>query len=198
MWNVLTSFLGDVRLETIAAIALLIQALTLWLLWRILRRHRQTMQLLTETAKLIGQALEQQTRIMDEQLRFQSRIEAKMEREKVFEAVLGLQAKVVDLTAELSPSSRFAAAISAGEEQQRIDYKWIRLEDAISPCLTGLITAIYLSPEEKNECMQFAMDLDAIARGRSLNTPQMTARGLQAISETYRDLSRKLGDVVYG
>src|ERR1700758_579460 len=138
MWNVLKSFLGDVRLETIAAIALLIQALMPWLLGRILSRHRQTMELQTETAKLIGHALEQQIRIMDEQVEFQRRIEAKIEREKIFGAVLRLQAKVVDLTAELSPQLPMGTAISAVEEQRPIDHKWIRLEDAISPCLTGL------------------------------------------------------------
>ena len=194
MGNDLKSLLGDVRLETIAAVALLTQAFILWLLWRILSRHSATMERQTETANLLGYVLEQQTKIMEEQLTLHSRIEAKMERERIFDAVLGLQAKVVDLTAELSPPPQM---VTATEEQQRISDKWIRLEDAIPPCLTGLITATHLSPEEKDYCIHFALDLDAITKRRSVNTPQMNINGLRAISQTYNDLATKLDQSVH-
>ena len=194
MGNDLKSLLGDVRLETIAAVALLIQVFISWLLWRILTRHRETMERQAETSNLIGYVIEQQTKIMEEQLLLQRRIEAKMEREKIFEAVLGLQAKVVDLTAELSPPPQ---SVTILEEQQRISDKWIRLEDAIPSCLTGLITATHLSPEEKDYCIHFALDLDAITKRRSMNTPQMNINGLRAISQTYNDLAQKLDQSVH-
>jgi hypothetical protein len=194
MWNALKSFFGDVRAETVAAIALLLQAVILWFLWRILSRQRETMERQTETAQLIGHALEQQAKVLDEQFKFQRRNEAKIERERIFEAVLALQAKVVDLIAELSPPPQ---SETITEEQQRISHKWIRLEDAISPCLTGLITATHLSPTEKDYCMHFALDLDAVANKRSLNTPQMNVSWLRAISQTYSDLAKKLEEAIH-
>jgi hypothetical protein len=194
MWDVVKSLLGDVRPETIAAVALLMQAVILWLLWSILRRNRHMLEQQTETAKLIAQALEQQTKIMDEQFKFHRKIEAKTERKKIFEAVLGLQTSVVNLIAECSPPSQSETAF---EEQQRISHKWIRLEGAIPPCLTDLITATHLSPEEKNYCMDFALDLDAVTKRRSLNTLQMNINGLKAISQAYNDLPKRLEEAVH-
>jgi hypothetical protein len=88
MWHALMSFLGVVRWpEAIAAIALVIQVFILWQHRRILTGYGETLERQAETAKLIGHALEQHgrilsdhTRIMDEQFKFQRKIEEKIER----------------------------------------------------------------------------------------------------------------------
>jgi heme exporter protein D len=88
MLDFLKRFLGDVRWpEAIAAIALVIQAFILWQHRRILSGFGETLERQAETAKLIGHSLEQHgriladhTRIMDEQFKFQKKLEAKIER----------------------------------------------------------------------------------------------------------------------
>lgn len=85
MSDSLKYLLGDVRWpEAIAAIALVIQAVILWQHRRILSGFGETLERQAETAKLIGHSLEQHgriladhTRIMDEQLKFQKKLEAK-------------------------------------------------------------------------------------------------------------------------
>ena len=84
----LTSLLGVVRWpEAIAAIALVIQVFILWQHRRILSESGETLERQAETTKMIAHSLEQHgriladhTRIMDEQFKFQKKIEAKFER----------------------------------------------------------------------------------------------------------------------
>ena len=88
MWQSLNSMLVTVRWpEAIAAIAMVIQAFILLQHRRILSGYGETLQRQAETAKMIGHALEQHgriladhTRIMDEQFKFQKKIEAKIDR----------------------------------------------------------------------------------------------------------------------
>lgn len=80
-------FLGGVRWpEAIAAIALVVQAFILWQHRRILNGFGETLERQAETAKMIGHSLEQHgriladhTRIMDEQFKFQKKLQAKIE-----------------------------------------------------------------------------------------------------------------------
>ena len=79
--------LGDVHWpEALAAIALVVQTFILWQHRRILTGYGETLERQAETAKLIGHSLEQHgriladhTRIMDEQFKFQKKLEAKIE-----------------------------------------------------------------------------------------------------------------------
>jgi hypothetical protein len=88
MWHILKSLLGLVRWpEAIAAIALVIQAFILLQHRRILTGYGEALERQAETAKLIGHALEQHgrilsdtARIMDEQFKFQRKIEANIEK----------------------------------------------------------------------------------------------------------------------
>lgn len=87
MLDFLKHFLGGVRWpEAIAAIALVMQAFILWQHRRILSGFGETLERQAETAKMIGHSLEQHgriladhTRIMDEQFKFQKKLEAKIE-----------------------------------------------------------------------------------------------------------------------
>lgn len=79
--------LGDVHWpEAIAAIALVVQTLILWQHRRILTGYGETLERQAETTKLIGHSLQQHgriladhTRIMDEQFKFQKKLETKLE-----------------------------------------------------------------------------------------------------------------------
>jgi heme exporter protein D len=87
MSDSLKYFLGDLRWpEAMAAIALVIQTFILWQHRRILTGFGQTLERQAETSKLIGHSLEQHgriladhTRIMDEQFKFQKKLDAKVE-----------------------------------------------------------------------------------------------------------------------
>ena len=89
-------FLGDVRWpEVVAAIALVIQTFILWQHRRILTGFSETLERQAETTKLIGHSLEQHgriladhTRIMDEQFKFQKKLEARSENSNVSAASL--------------------------------------------------------------------------------------------------------------
>ena len=79
--------LGDVHWpEAIAAVALVLQTLILWQHRRILTGYGETLERQAETTKLIGHSLQQHgriladhTRIMDEQFKFQKKLEQKIE-----------------------------------------------------------------------------------------------------------------------
>lgn len=87
MLDFLKYFLGGVRWpEAIAAMALVVQAFILWQHRRILTGFGETLERQAQTAKLIGHSLEQHgriladhTRIMDEQFKFQKKLEAQIE-----------------------------------------------------------------------------------------------------------------------
>ena len=89
-------FIGDIRWpEALAAIALVIQTFILWQHRRILTGFGETLERQAETAKLIGHSMEQHgriladhTRIMDEQFKFQKKLEAKTENSKTSAASL--------------------------------------------------------------------------------------------------------------
>jgi hypothetical protein len=88
--------IGEIRWpEAVAAIALVIQTFILWQHRRILTGFSQTLERQAETAKLIGHSLEQHgriladhTRIMDEQFKFQKKLEARSESSKTSAASL--------------------------------------------------------------------------------------------------------------
>jgi hypothetical protein len=199
VWQAIKTFLVGVRWpETVAAIALLIQAAILGLHWRILTRHGETMEQQAKTGELIGQALDQQGRvlaeqakIMDDQFKFQRKIEAKIERQKIFEVVLDLQARFVDLKTELSAALPSGTSVLDIAKQQSVDHKWSRLEEAIFPCEKALITAIHLSQAEKNYFMQYAQSVDAVTQKRSQMAVEQSMQ-LQAISDTYKDFTKRL------
>jgi hypothetical protein len=160
--------------EWIAAAALLIQAFILWLQSRILTRHAGTMEkhvdiakTQAEIAKSIGNALSQQGVIMEGQLNFQKMVEAKAEREKVFDVVLDLRARFVRLHTTLG-SIPVAAGISAGT-REKLDFDWDRLEEALLPCLKALITSIHISAAERNYFIQYAQSVDAMKRTNDIS-----------------------------
>jgi hypothetical protein len=182
------------RPEWVAAIALLIQAVILFLQFKILRRHAETMEehktiagTQAETAKLIGQALTQQSKILDEQFNFQKRLAAQAERGRVFDVVLELRSRVVSLLSLLSSTPGYQ--LTSPESREKQEFAWNRLEESILPCEKALITSIHLSPEERNYFLGFAQAVDAL---KHTNDVSKELQDLRGIEDRYKDFAKMM------
>jgi len=205
--------------EWIAAIALLIQAAILWKHASTLEAHTEIARTQSETAKLIGQALEkqgkvleeqtklmsdqgkvldEQTKIMAQQFSFQRRIEAHAERARVFEVVLDLRTKVVQLNQVLALSLRVPPGLTLDPFDQQYKEKrqaaaWIRVSEAIIPCQRALITSIHLSAEEKNYFLGYAQAVDTLEIGRTKNA-ETDLQALKKLDGKYEDFAKRMID----
>jgi hypothetical protein len=180
--------------EWVAAIALLIQAVILFLQFKILGRHAETMEehktiagTQAETAKLIGKALTQQGKILDEQFKFQKRLAAQAEREKVFDLVLELRSRVVALLSLLSSTPVYQLTSPESREQQ--EFAWNQLGNAILPCEKALITSIHLSSEEKNYFLGYAQAVDALKHTNDVSKELGELRGIE---DQYKDFAKMM------
>jgi hypothetical protein len=180
--------------EWVAAIALLIQAVILFLQAKILSRHADTMEehkqiagAQAKTAELIGQALRQQSSILDDQSKFQKRLAAQAERDKVFGLVRELRSSVVVLTRLCSVTPIHQSNDPENREKQ--ESAWNRLEDAILPCQKALITSIHLSSEEKNYFLGYAQ---AVRTLKHTNSMADDYPGLRDLENSYQDFARMM------
>ena len=166
--------------EWIAAIALSIQALIFllqaaFLAWQasILRRHAAILEEHTEiagtqadTAVLIGKALDQQGKILDEQakimgeqFKFQRAAMAQADRQQVFAALLSLRESLHMLIAKVEePGERYPPRVA---EEQRMQ---AALLTQTLPIQSAFISSVHFTPEEKNYCGRFVVDVvDAVS-----------------------------------
>jgi hypothetical protein len=157
---------------SIQALIFLLQAAILWWQGRILRRHASTLEKHTEiagaqaeTAKLIGQALDQQGKVTDAQVKimaaqfeFQRAIEAKSDRERVFDAALELRATLAGLKGVLGRPQAPGSTLStqAGDE---IASAWNRLKKATFPCQKALLTSAHLSNGQREYFTRFVIEV---------------------------------------
>lgn len=186
------------------AVIFLVQAVILFWQGRILHRHASTLEehrdiasTQAETAKLIGQALEQQgkllgtqTKIMDDQFKFQQKIEAQVEKAKVFDLVLELRTQFAAvkgvLSANIIPGTPFTQA-----SREKVENAWQRLSAAIVPCQKALLTSIHLSKEEKNYFLRFAQAVDALERGHT-NTIEADLKALKSVEDDHKEFVQKM------
>jgi|HubBroStandDraft_2_1064218.scaffolds.fasta_scaffold434366_1 hypothetical protein len=138
--------------EWVASIALLIQAVILGLQARILTRHGKTMEehagiakAQAATAELIGKALNQQekiladqTRIMDEQFKFQRRVEVQAGRRKIYEALFEVHQTLMTIIQVSDTGDGF-----------RERNAWGNFIKSIIPCQKEVLTTIHLSDGER-------------------------------------------------
>lgn len=186
--------------EWIASIALLIQAVILAMQWKILRRHAKTMEEHTaiagaqaKTGELIGQALQQQgkilkdqTEIMAEQFKLYKRIEAKAERTKVFDLIFDLRTKTVMLASTLS---RIQASNYTQEDSKLVKHGFDLLSLAIVPCQKALITSIHFSKSEKDYFLNYSKDIDAL---KETNDPNKDFASINALNSKYKDFDQMM------
>jgi hypothetical protein len=161
-------FLGNP--EWVAALALLIQAIILVIQAKILGRHAETMEEHTgiagsqaKTAELIGQALDQQgkilaeqTTIMDEQVKFQRSADARVEKGNLLNLVVEVQSSLERLTSALSGLQQ--SAISQ-EDQHNMADRFDRLAVAVTECQKAVLMAIHLSDEQRKYFSDYCHDL---------------------------------------
>jgi hypothetical protein len=134
-----------------------------------------------ERTVLVGKALEQQgkildeqTKIMEEQFKFQRRLEAKTERERVLRVVLEVAGRVRALAQTLS---RYQLSNFQDEDsRQQANRMWDRLTEAILPCSETLLT---------HEVGGLKQELD----------PRKDIESLAALEAKYHDFGLKILNV---
>lgn len=179
--------------EWVAAAALLIQAVILWLQARILRKHGRTMEAhagiaknQATTADLIGKALERHATILDEQKKltdaqfeFQRRVEAHVSWAKVYDQVLDLNRAVTMMIAKLeSPGDRFPQRVAEEHMLQA------ELVAAILPAQKATMTSYHLTAEEKTYFRQYTRELQEIL-----------SSNLQGNAQTLKEFRNKHNDI---
>ena len=198
--------------EWIAAIALSAQALIfllqagfLWWQASILRRHATTLEEHTkisdtqaETLKLIASASEQQgrvlaeqTKIMDEQFKFQRKVDAKVERGNLFTLVIEAQTSLEGLVSRLS---RLQQSNLTQEDSLELSQSFDMLVQNITACQKAVFIAIHLSAEEKKYYLAYGHDLGTLNQSGNIAED---FRNADALRGKYRDLlfSSRLGQL---
>ncbi len=194
MHHLFQSFVDFIRKpEWVAAIALLIQAIILWLQARILHKHGETMkehvgiaQSQATTAELIGKALTQhekiladQTAIMQEQFHFHRTTVAQVERAKIYIAVLELHTNIQRLANLIEETPRNS------EMENRV---WFKLLKAVPPCQEVVFTSIHLTPEERAYFGdRYLSDAADLSEGTTFNT-----KTLREFVSKYKEFPRML------
>jgi hypothetical protein len=161
-------FLGNP--EWVAAFALLIQAIILIIQAKILGRHAETMEEHTgiagsqaKTAELIGQALDQQgkilaeqTTIMDEQAKFQRSVDARVEKGNLINLVIEVQSSLQQLALKLS---RLQPSAVSQEDQADLAGCFNTLAGAVTECQKAVLMAIHLSDSQRKFFVGYCHDL---------------------------------------
>jgi len=160
--------------EWIAAFALLIQAGIFLLHARILHKHSaaldKTVEIANtqaETGKLMATALDQQskilaeqTKIMGEQFKFHRATMAQADRHEVFSSLISLRTSLKLLIAKVQePGERYAPRIA---EEQRMQ---AALLAHMLPVQKAFISSVHLTPEEKDYCARFIVDVHDSVEG---------------------------------
>ena len=193
------------RPEWVAALALLIQAFILGLQAKILRKHGATMEThaqiagkQAETAELIGKALAQQERILDEQTKimaqqfeFQRAAMGQADRQRAFDSVLSLRKSLDMLISKIqSPGQRYPDRIA---EEQRMQTE---LLTQILPLHNALLSTIHLTPEEKEYFGAYSVDVLSVVSGDAnfpARLPQMKQVQQQYSEQEFLRMVAKIG-----
>jgi hypothetical protein len=179
--------------EWIGSLALLIQAGILALQAKILHRHSVTMkehagisQAQATTAELIGKALVQQGKILDEQTqimaaqsKFHRMTVAHTQREKVYDDMLDLRTKVMMLISAIEAPGRRDPERLSSEKLQ-----WDRIISAVLPCQKAVITCLHLLPEERD---YFARYLSDVADLQPTNDLMTDLKKMKQLDVKYQD-----------
>jgi hypothetical protein len=195
MRAILKPFIDFIRKpEWVAAIALLLQVIILWLQARILRQHGKTMEehatVAKEqagTAELIGKALEQHAAILGEQaklteaqFKFQRWLTVQAAREQVYDYMVQLFASVTLLIATVeAPGNRYPERI---EKEMMAQSQVI---GALLPAQKATLTCAHLSDEERKYLKDYTVELKGILPQDNL--PAVLPK-LKALDTKYKDI----------
>ena len=173
--------------DWVAAFALSIQILIFaWQAW-ILRRHAGTLEKHTDiadkqqqTAKLIGEALIQQGKIMAAQFSFQRQLEAQSERKIMFDLIVKLLTSVNSLTANLG-----VAQYTNPREIEQIQEAWIRMDNNATACRMALIVSEHLSRDEEKHFACYLADIAQLNQTNASNHADYIQ--LKNLNEKHKD-----------
>jgi hypothetical protein len=167
------------RPEDLAAVALLIQAGILAVYALIFRKHARTADRISEAIRQQGKILDDQTKIMEEQFKFQRRVEAAAEKQKVFDLIFSLQTQVMWLESIMeSPITRTLERV---ETEKRT---WDKLSSSMVACEKALLSSTHLSQADKQYFLRYAYDVSKLEQGDDL---AKNIRNLKAIADKYHD-----------
>lgn len=186
------------RPEGLAAVALLIQAAIFGIHALILRGHAKTLErnveiadMQAKTADSMSQALQQQskimsdqTKIMEAQFKFQRRVEAKTERQAVFDQTMSVRVALMYLLSVMT-----SEAPRMHEHIDKEKRAWADLLAAVVACQRALVTSIHLSSAEKQYFTEYTNDVGGLKEGTDLRKSIQDAK---AIDEKYRDFAQML------
>ena len=184
-----------------AAIALFIQASILLLQAKILSRHAETMEehksiakTQADTAELIAKALQQQgevlseqTKIMEGQFKFQKNVEIRMEREKIFKALVAVAASLRCLTLMISkiPAASYSAA-----DRERVGHAFETLAENVMKAQESLLTSIYLPKEEVRYFVGYVNDVSDLKETGNIGEDYVA---IMALNKKYEEVVKRLG-----
>lgn len=178
--------------EWIAAYALSVQIFIFAWQARILRRHAGTLEEHTaiaarqeQTAKLIGEALTQQGKIMASQFNFQKQLEAQAERKTMFDLIIRLLASVSSLTSKLN-----ASTLGTAQEVEEIRRVWSDMENNATACRMALIVSEHLSEDETNHFVDYLHDLHGL---KQTNMSRNDYQQLERFNDRHKDFLTILG-----
>jgi len=208
MWRLVVSFLEKPWIAAVAllvqAVVLLVQAVILLLQWRILRHHGEVMEQHTDigriqvkTAQLIGDAIQQQGQILEAQFTFQKRIDAKAEREQVFEKIFAVARNVRALSNVLA---NIPPGTSRDFAKERIDRSWNELGNSATECQKGLTTSIHIPEDVKNYFIRFCgVVSDAVEKQEDdVSAARKQLRQLEVPDKDFSAMLRKLAQAPIG
>jgi|ERR1700675_2457409 len=225
----MTNWLRSAGAEWTAALALSIQALIFvlqaaflgWQAW-ILRRHAATLEKNTEimgtqattlqkhaeiagtqaeTLKLIGQALDQQGKIlaeqntiMKEQLQFHEKVDERAERASVLTRAIQVQARLQQLASRLSLIQGQVGMNATQNDHKDVALHFDALAADVYECQKAMLMTIHLSDKERKYWLGYCEALSNL--NRTGNMAEDLSH-VQAFREKYSDLlfSLRLGSL---
>jgi hypothetical protein len=166
--------------EWFSVLILLIQAGIFWRQTTILERHGESLEKSAEIANAQAKIAAQQEAILTQQFTFQKRVEAKAEREKLFDLILDVRSRVKNL------ASTIETAVYGSEQ---IKFAWDKLGETILPCMKALITSIHLSAPEQKYFLAYVSEVDELKQTNDLTRD---AAQLRAIDAKYADFEKRM------
>jgi len=135
-----------------------------------------------EAAEAQAVAARKQTEVMDAQLKFQQKMDAKQERENVFRLAAIVQASLSELESGLG---RLQISALTEADYNDVAQRFEMLARAVSECQTATLLSIQLLPARKNNLIHYCDDLAALTRTGRMDEDFQKVKALRA---QYADL----------
>jgi hypothetical protein len=166
-------------------LATAVNLLAVYVLFRTLvtvNRQAQAADRQAEAAEAQAAAARKQTEVMDAQLKFQQKMDAKLERENVFRLAAIVQASLGELESRLG---RIQMSAFTQADHSDVAHLFDMLARAVSECQTAALLSIQLLPARKNNLIHYCDDLATLTRSGRMDEDIQKVKALRA---KYADL----------